>query len=141
MHRDDYFYFSDIPTRWVDNDVYGHVNNIYYYSFFDTAIGHYLINVGGLDYRNGSAIGLCVESQCQFKREIAFPETVEAGLRAARIGTSSVRYEIGLFTANHIEPAASGYFVHVFVSREQRRPIAIPDTLRAALEKLGLPNN
>jgi len=136
MQRNQYRYFADIPTRWVDNDVYGHVNNIYYYSFFDTVIAHYLIGEGGLDYRNGSVIGLCVESQCQFKREITFPDVVEAGLRVAKLGRSSVRYEIGLFTPKESEPAATGYFVHVFVEREQRRPTAIPERIRAALEQL-----
>ncbi|MEZ5594282.1 MAG: thioesterase family protein [Gammaproteobacteria bacterium] len=141
MQRTDYLYFHSIPTRWVDNDVYGHVNNINYYSFFDTVIGHYLITEGGLDYRNSPIIGLCVESQCQFQREIAFPDVVEAGLRVAKIGNSSVRYEIGLFTENETKPAARGYFVHVFVNREQRRPVPVPDRIRSALSQLASSNS
>jgi len=126
----------EIPTRWGDNDVYGHVNNVEYYAFFDTVINQWLIEQGGLDIHRGETIGLCVESHCAFAASLAFPETVEAGLRVDRLGNSSVRYEIGLFRAGVAEPAASGWFIHVFVDRESRRPAAIPPGVREALERL-----
>jgi acyl-CoA thioester hydrolase len=132
-----YPYMREIPTRWKDNDVYGHVNNVEYYSYFDTVINAYLISEGGLDIHAGSVIGLCVESHCAFKAALAFPETVRAGLRVDRLGTSSVRYEIGLFGEGTEDPAAEGWFVHVFVDRETRRPAPIPDGVRAALERLA----
>ena len=130
-----YPHVLEIPTRWMDNDVYGHVNNVVYYSYFDTVINEYLITQGGLDIHAGPVIGLCVESHCAYTAALAFPETVRAGLRVAKLGSSSVRYEIGLFGAGE-EPAAEGWFVHVFVDRETRRPAPIPDGIRAALERL-----
>lgn len=120
----------------MDNDVYGHVNNVVYYSYFDTVINDFLIKQGGLDIHAGPVIGLCVESQCSFKASLAFPETVRAGLRVGKLGTSSVRYEIGLFGEGAEEAAAEGHFVHVFVDRETRRPAPIPDGVRSALERL-----
>ena len=134
--RDAYPHRMEIPTRWNDNDVYGHVNNIEYYAFFDTIINAYLIREGGLDIHRGAAIGLCAESHCTFQAALEFPETVHAGLRVAHLGGSSVRYEIGLFAEGAVDPAATGWFVHVFVDRETRRPTAIPASIRAALEKL-----
>ncbi len=134
MDRDSYPHFLAIGTRWKDNDVYGHVNNVEYYSFFDTVINEFLIRAGGLDIHGGPVIGLCVESQCTFKQSLAFPDTVDAGLRVAKLGNSSVAYEIGLFRAGRDEPAALGRFVHVFVDREDRRPVPLPDHLRTALE-------
>jgi acyl-CoA thioester hydrolase len=135
--RQEYPYFLSIATRWMDNDVYGHVNNVQYYSFFDTVIGHYLIHEGGLDFRTDTVIGFAIESQCQYKRAIAYPDVVEAGLRVERIGNSSVRYEIGIFTAGYEEAAATGYFVHVFVDRTSgNRPTPVPEKIRTALEKL-----
>jgi acyl-CoA thioester hydrolase len=125
-----------IPTRWNDNDVYGHVNNIEYYSFFDTIINAYLVEEGGLDILRGAAIGLCAESHCAFTAALVFPEPVEAGLRVGHLGTSSVRYELGLFGDGGATTAATGWFVHVFVDRETRRPVPIPDPIRAALQKL-----
>jgi acyl-CoA thioester hydrolase len=125
-----------IPTRWMDNDVYGHVNNVQYYSYFDTVINEYLIRAGGLDIHAGEVIGVCAESHCTFHAAIAFPDTVRAGLRVGELGSSSVRYEIGLFTGEGDEPAATGWFVHVFVDRETRRPAAVPDGIRTALERL-----
>jgi acyl-CoA thioester hydrolase len=125
-----------IPTRWNDNDVYGHVNNVEYYAFFDTVINAYLIRAGGLDILGGPAIGLCAESHCTFTAALAFPEEVQAGLRVAHLGTSSVKYEIGLFGEGAVEPAATGWFVHVFVDRQSRRPAAIPAGVRSALESL-----
>ncbi len=133
----DYPHLLDIPTRWKDNDVYGHVNNVEYYSYFDTVINAYLITQGGLDIHRGDVIGLCVESHCSYAASLTFPETVRAGLRVSKLGTSSVRYEIGLFGAGSDEPAAEGWFVHVFVDRESRRPQPIPDGIRGALERLA----
>jgi acyl-CoA thioester hydrolase len=132
----DYPHILEIPTRWKDNDVYGHVNNVEYYSYFDTVINAYLITEGGLDIHRGDVIGLCVESHCAYSAGLAFPETVRAGLRVGKLGTSSVRYEIGLFGAASDDPAAEGWFVHVFVDRETRRPQPIPDGIRAALERI-----
>ncbi|MEA2280630.1 MAG: acyl-CoA thioester hydrolase [Solirubrobacteraceae bacterium] len=125
-----------IATRWMDNDVYGHVNNVQYYSYFDTVINEYLISDGGLDIHAGAVIGLCAESHCAYKAALAFPETVHAGLRVTKLGRTSVRYEIGLFRGEDAEPVAEGWFVHVFVDREQRRPAEIPEPLRAALSRL-----
>jgi acyl-CoA thioester hydrolase len=129
-----YPHFQAITTRWKDNDVYGHVNNVEYYSFFDTVINGFLIRDGGLDIHQGPVIGLCVESHCAFKQPLAFPDPVDAGLRVAHLGNSSVKYEIGLFRQAEFEPAAEGWFVHVFVDRATRRPQAIPPTVRVALE-------
>lgn len=134
--RDDYRHFLPIATRWKDNDVYGHVNNVEYYSYFDTVINTWLINEGGLDIHRGAQIGLCAESHCRFIGEIAFPETIEAGLRVEHLGKSSVRYGIGLFRPGHSEPAAEGWFVHVFVDRESRRAAPLPETIRSALQRL-----
>jgi acyl-CoA thioester hydrolase len=126
-----------ITTRWKDNDVYGHVNNVEYYSFFDTVINEYLINEGGLDITGGAVIGVCAESHCSYHGPLAFPGTVEAGLRVGHLGRSSVRYEIQLREQGATEAAAEGWFVHVFVERKSRRPAAIPDRLRGALESLA----
>jgi acyl-CoA thioester hydrolase len=128
-----------IPTRWHDNDVYGHVNNVEYYAYFDTVINEYLIREGGLAIHDGEVIGLCAESHCEFSAPLAFPETVTAALRVARLGRTSVRYEIALYGENNPEPAATGWFVHVFVDRETRRPADIPPRLRSALEALSAP--
>jgi acyl-CoA thioester hydrolase len=134
--RADYPHHRSIPTRWADNDIYGHVNNVEYYAFFDTIINAYLIEEGRLDIHRGDAIGLCVESHCTFQAAMAFPEVVDAGLRVSRLGNSSVRYEIGLFREGTEEPGATGWFVHVFVDRETRRPVPIPAPVRAALERV-----
>ena len=135
-NRAAYPHLLPIATRWKDNDVYGHVNNVEYYSYFDTVINTYLIKAGVLDIHHGAVIGLCVESQCKFLDSLAFPETIEAGLRVAKLGNSSVRYEIALFKQGVEAPAATGYFVHVFVAREGRRPTPLPAPLRTALEAL-----
>ena len=137
MTPDDYPHRLTIPTRWNDNDVYGHVNNVEYYAFFDTVINAWLISEGGLDIHAGDVIGVCAESHCEFRAPLAFPENVRAGLRVAHLGRSSVRYEIGLFGEDVDEPAATGWFVHVFVDRTERRPVDIPPPLRAALERLA----
>ncbi len=132
----DYPHTRTISTRWKDNDVYGHVNNVEYYSFFDTVINAWLIDEGGLDIHSGETIGVCAESSCRFLASVAFPEPVEAGLRVERLGNSSVRYGIGLFRKGG-GPLAEGHFVHVFVGREDRRPRPIPDGIRAALARIG----
>ena len=131
----DYPHRRAIPTRWKDNDVYGHVNNVEYYSYFDTVINAWLIEEGGLDIHGGPVIGLCAESHCAFHAPLAFPDTVQAALRVGHLGRSSVRYEIGLFGPAE-RPAATGWFVHVFVDRAQRRSVEIPERIRAALERL-----
>jgi acyl-CoA thioester hydrolase len=133
---DEYPHVLEIPTRWMDNDVYGHVNNVQYYSYFDTVINEYLIRAGGLDIHDGDVIGVCAESHCTYQAAIAFPETVRAGLRVEKLGRSSVRYAIGLFAGVAEEPAATGWFVHVFVDRASRRPAEIPGSVRAALEAI-----
>jgi acyl-CoA thioester hydrolase len=135
--RPGYPHVLPIATRWKDNDVYGHVNNVEYYSYFDTVINEYLIRRGGLDIHRGAVIGLCAESHCRFLAAVEFPDTVDAGLRVGKLGTSSVRYEIGLFGPEREEPVAEGWFVHVFVDRETRRPAGIPPAIRSALEELG----
>jgi acyl-CoA thioester hydrolase len=137
--RDSYPHFLPLPTRWMDNDIYGHVNNVVYYSFFDTVINEYLIREGGLDIAAGATIGLAVETQCTFRRPITFPQVVDAGMRVAKLGNSSVRYEIGLFIQGEEDAAANGSFVHVFVDRTSRRPTPIPEALRTALAKLAVP--
>ena len=134
--RDGYRYFLSIPTRWMDNDSYGHVNNVTYYSYFDTAVNEHLIRVGGLDIAGGDAIGLVVETLCKFRKSLTFPDVVDAGLRVVKLGTSSVKYEIGLFRHDDPEPAATGHFVHVWVDRATQRPVPIPAAIRTALEAL-----
>ena len=136
MSRAAYAHVLAIPTRWADNDVYGHVNNVEYYAFFDTVINAWLIREGGLDIHGGAAIGLCAESHCTFKAALAFPQVVDAALRVGRLGRSSVTYEIGLYAQGSDEPAAEGWFVHVFVDRESRRPAEIPAGVRGSLERL-----
>jgi acyl-CoA thioester hydrolase len=134
--RDRYPRFLTIPTRWMDNDVYGHVNNVVYYSYFDTVVNEYLVSSGSLDIERSRVIGLVVETRCRFFRPMAFPDTVHAGLRVARLGNSSVRYEVGLFRNDEEAAAAQGHFVHVYVDRETRRPAELPAPLRGALEKI-----
>lgn len=133
-----YRHFLAIPTRWMDNDVYGHVNNVEYYSYFDTVINEYLIREGGLDIARGAAIGFAVETACRFHQPLAFPEVIDAGLRVGKLGTTSVRYEIGLFRQGVDEAAATGHFVHVFVDRATRRPTPLPPAIRACLERLAV---
>jgi acyl-CoA thioester hydrolase len=134
--RSSFPHFLAIPTRWMDNDVYGHVNNVVYYSWFDTAVNGYLIERGVLDIHAGETIGLVVETQCNYFSPLAFPQQVEAGLRVARLGGSSVRYEVGLFAAGEPMTAAKGHFVHVYVDRASRRPVQVPPALRAVLEEM-----
>ena len=131
-----YAHFSTISTRWMDNDIYGHVNNVTYYSYFDTAVNRYLIEAGVLDIHDGQVIGLVIETHCNYFAPLAFPRRVDAGIRVAHIGKSSVRYEIGLFDEDQPLSAAGGHFVHVYVDRATRRPVALPDDFVAALNRL-----
>ena len=134
--RDRYPHLTTLDTRWMDNDVYGHVNNVVYYSFFDTAVNRWLIGQGVLDPGAGGTIGLVVETHCRYFRPLSFPDRVTAGLRVAHVGRSSVRYELALFRDDEPEAAAAGHFVHVYVDRATRRPAELPDALRRALETL-----
>lgn len=134
--RGDYRVFRQITTRWMDNDVYGHVNNVVYYSFFDTAVSGLLFEGGLVRYEDGAVIGLAVESQCQFFAPVSFPDTVIAGIRVDRLGTSSVRYGVGIFRNEDQSAAASGHFTHVYVDRGTRRPVPLTDALREGLEPL-----
>ena len=134
--RGDYRRFERVETRWADNDVYGHVNNVVYYALFDTVINRVLVGAG-LDPHGGDAIGLCVESGCRYVAPASYPEALEAGLRVAKLGRSSVRYEVGVFRAGSEALCAFGHFVHVFVDRATRRPTPVPDGLRAALAALA----
>jgi acyl-CoA thioester hydrolase len=131
--RSDYRATRLIPTRWMDNDAYGHVNNVVYYSWFDTVVNAWLIEAGLLDIHHGNPIGLVVETGCRYHRSVAFPETVEACIRIANLGNSSVRWEVGLFTAGHDGPAAEGHFIHVYVDRDTRRPSPLPEAWRQVL--------
>ena len=134
-----YRHFSPIHTRWMDNDAYGHVNNVIYYSFFDTAVNRYLIEAGALDIHQSEVIGLVVETHCNYFAPLEFPQLVEAGLCVLHVGASSVRYEVGLFAAGAAGTAAAGHFVHVYVDRQTRRPAALPPALLHALQPLRLP--
>ena len=134
--RDSYRHFQAIPTRWADNDIYGHVNNVVYYSYFDTVVNQYLIEQHALDLVNSTVIGLVVETQCDYFAPLSFPDVVHAGLRVTKVGNSSVRYEIGLFRNEERTASAQGYFVHVYVNRASRRSTPVPADMRAVLEKL-----
>jgi acyl-CoA thioester hydrolase len=134
--RERYRHLLSIPTRWMDNDVYGHVNNVVYYSFFDTIVNDYLIAQGGLDMAQGSVIGVVAETMCRYRKSIAFPEVVDCMLRVGKIGRSSVRFEIGVFRRGEEDASAWGHFVHVFVDRQLRRPAPIPDAIRIALSAI-----
>lgn len=134
--REDYRHWLVQPTRWADNDIYGHVNNAAYYGFFDTVVNCFLIEQAGLDIHAGSVIGLVVETGCNYFAPLAYPQAIESGLRVARIGSSSVQYELGLFAEGESEPAAQGRFVHVYVDRQTRRPVPLPASMRSALETI-----
>ncbi len=134
--RSDYRVFRSIGTRWADNDLYGHVNNVVYYSWFDTAVNGWLIEQGALDIHTGAVIGLVIETQCNYFAPLAFPQTVQAGLRVAHLGSSSVRYAVGLFAEGGEMAAACGHFVHVYVDRETRRPVPLPEQLKHTLETI-----
>jgi len=135
--RGDFRLFLPIGTRWMDNDVYGHINNVTYYSFFDTAVNRYLMDSGVLDIARSPVIGLVVETGCHYFASLAFPDDIEAGIRLARMGNTSVRYEVGIFKKGAELTAAHGHFVHVYVDQASRRPVPLPGELRRALEKIA----
>ena len=137
-HRPDYRHFHAIQTRWMDNDVYGHVNNVVYYSWFDTAVNHYLVASGVLDIERSPVIGLVIETRCNYFASVTFPDQVDVGVRVAHVGRSSVRYEIGIFKEGEDSAAAQGHFVHVYVDRESRRPVDIPEAMRMALAAIAV---
>ena len=132
----DYPFIHSIQTRWMDNDVYGHVNNVVYYSFFDTAVAAFLLERAGLDYLQSPCIGLVIETSCTYFDAIAFPDLVKVGVRVSKLGTSSVRYEIAIFKNNSTQACAQGYFVHVYVDRASHRPVPIPEVARQAMRQL-----
>lgn len=131
--RSGFPHFLAIPTRWMDNDVYGHVNNVVYYSYFDTAVNHYLIERGVLDIHKGEIVGFVVDSGCAYFSSISFPDVIHAGIRVAKLGNSSVRYEIALFRNDEERPCAAGHFVHVYVERSSNRSVPIPDAVKSVL--------
>ncbi len=135
-NRSDYRAFKQITTRWMDNDAYGHMNNVVHYSLFDTAVNGWLMDQGVLDFANGQQVGLVVETGCRYFAEMAFPDIMTAGIRIARLGSSSVRYEVGLFRNDETRASAEGHFVHVYVDRETRKPLPLNDDLRAALDTI-----
>lgn len=135
-HRDDYKAFYSITTRWGDNDIYGHMNNVVHYSLFDTAVNGWLISEGVLDIREGEQIGLVVETGCRYFSEMAYPDIVTAGIRVAKLGKSSVRYEVGLFRNDEQEAAAEGFFIHVYVDKNTHKPKPINDALKNTLESV-----
>jgi acyl-CoA thioester hydrolase len=136
LNVSDFAHFTAITTRWMDNDAYGHINNVVYYSFFDTVVNEYLIAQGGLDIATSQVIGLMVETHCNYFAPIAYPDKIRAGLRVARLGTSSVKYEIGIFRNDETSASAQGHAVHVFVERATNKPVALPEVLKKALQKL-----
>jgi acyl-CoA thioester hydrolase len=134
--RSDYLHFQDITTRWSDNDAYGHVNNVVYYSWFDTVVNTFLIQAGVLEVETSPVIGLVIETQCNYFSSVAFPDKITAGIRVAKLGNSSVRYEVGIFCEGEDSAAAQGHFIHVYVNRETRQPTAIPDAMRTLLKTI-----
>ncbi|MBX5453113.1 MAG: acyl-CoA thioesterase [Acidobacteriia bacterium] len=138
--RDAYRFFHTITTRWKDNDVYGHVNNVVYYSYFDTAVNYYLVSRKVLDIARAEVVGIVAETGCRFYASISFPDRVDVGIRAARIGRSSVRYEIGVFRNDEDIASAEGYFVHVYVDRVGMRPVPIPEPVRRVLQEIAVEN-
>jgi acyl-CoA thioester hydrolase len=133
-----YRWFCDITTRWMDNDIYGHINNVTYYSYFDTAANLYLIREGGLDIAQSSVIGVVVESKCSYREPIAFPDAIRAGLRVDHLGNRAVTYGIGIFSGKNEIASASGTFVHVMVDRVSRKPVSIPEEIRKALQAIAV---
>ena len=133
-----YRHFHRIATRWMDNDAYGHVNNVVYLSWFDTAVNEYLMRAGALEPQAGKVIGFVVETQCRYLAPLSFPEPIDAALRVRRIGTSSARYEVAIFAADDDRARAQGHFVHVYVDRATRKPTALPAALRSALQRIAV---
>ena len=138
--RTDFPHFLEIPTRWMDNDAYQHVNNVIYYSYFDTAVNRFLIDKGVLNIHADKIVGLVVDTGCSFFSSISFPDTVHVGVRIAKLGNSSVRYELALYRNDEERPAAAGHFVHVYVDRERNQSVTIPDPVRAVLATITLPS-
>jgi acyl-CoA thioester hydrolase len=136
--RSDYRHFHPITTRWMDNDAYGHVNNVVYYSWFDTVVNQFLIANGALDIKHGPVIGLVIETQCNYFALVAFPDPVTAGLRVTKLGNSSVRYEVGIFRGDDERASAQGHFIHVYVDRDTRKSSPIPDNMRALLQTIEI---
>ena len=136
--RFDYKHFHTITTRWMDNDVYGHVNNVIYYSWFDTAVNQFLIVNGALDIERSPVVGLVIETQCNYFAPVSFPDRITIGIRVAKLGNSSVRYEVGVFREEEEAVSAQGHFVHVYVGRDTRRPVALPDKLRTVLQSIQM---
>ena len=134
--RENYKYFQFIQTRWNDNDIYGHVNNVIYYAYFDTVVNMFMVDNAGFDPQNAAAIGVCPETHCNYHKPVAYPDKLEAGLRVGHLGNSSVRYEIAIFISGDDEAAATGYFIHVFVDRETRKPVPISAPVRLAMETI-----
>ncbi|MES2074692.1 MAG: thioesterase family protein [Pseudomonadota bacterium] len=134
--RDQFPQFMTIPTRWMDNDQYGHVNNVVYYSYFDTAVNQFLIEAGVLDIHHGAVVGFVVDSGCSYFSPVSFPDVVHAGIRVAKLGNTSVRYEIALYRNDAALPCAAGHFVHVYVERDSNRPVPIPQTVRKVLDSI-----
>jgi acyl-CoA thioester hydrolase len=134
--RSEFKHFHPITTRWMDNDAYGHVNNVVYYSWFDTVVNQFLISRGMLDIERSPVIGLVIETQCNYFASVAFPDQVTAGVRVTKLGNSSVRYEVGIFRGEDDTAAAQGHFVHVYVDRHSRRPASIPDDMRKLLQSI-----
>ena len=134
--RENYKYFHPIQTRWNDNDIYGHVNNVVYYAYFDTAVNMFMVDNAGFDPHDATVVGICPETHCNYHKPVAYPNKLEAGLRIDRLGNSSVRYEVAIFIAGDEEAAATGHFVHVFVDRETRKPVSIPAIIRSAMETI-----
>ena len=134
--RSDYKHFHAITTRWMDNDAYGHVNNVVFYSWFDTAVNHFLVVNHALDIEHSPVIGLVIETQCNYFASVAFPDRVTAGVRVSKLGNSSVRYEVGIFREDEDTASAQGHFVHVYVDRVSRKPAAVPDRMRALLQSI-----
>jgi acyl-CoA thioester hydrolase len=134
--RSEFQHFHEITTRWMDNDAYGHVNNVVYYSWFDTVVNQFLISNGALDIEHGSVIGLVVETQCNYFASVAFPERITAGLCVTKLGNSSVRYEVSIFREDEETASAQGHFIHVYVDRATRKPTSIPEHMRTLLQSI-----
>ncbi|MGZ3235871.1 MAG: acyl-CoA thioesterase [Burkholderiaceae bacterium] len=140
-NRSEYQHFCDITTRWMDNDVYGHVNNVVYYSWFDTAVNEFLVKKGVLDIEKSPVIGLVIETHCNYFSPLAFPDRIKAGIVVAQLGNSSVCYEVGIFREDEMAAAAQGHFVHVYVDRNTRRPSPIPEEMRRLLQSIQANKN
>ena len=135
--RSDYKWFIDLQSRWMDNDAYGHINNVIYYAWFDTTVNRFLVDNELLDYQNDTVHGIVIESKCTYLKEFTYPDVAQAGLKLQRLGNTSVAYDIGLFHVGDDEAAALGYLVHVYVDTPTRQPVRVPDTVRAGIEALA----